>query len=282
MIRRYRLRNVVMLTLILTSAVHADLPSNTDNQPVTVTFKNGRRAKAYLDPRTDSVHLWLRFGTDRTRLTRLVDWDDVTIVRHDGEVISRDDAPLSARTDTKAPSSATRPSDLKRESFTALSHTSPAEFKEPRTRSVRFDTTIANWDEDVEVDGLMIQVVPVSASGQPATFRGQMHVELWAMRRVEQDSSPHSTGRTLEILSRWSVPIHVGREDPQPWIKLPFQTRHPEFDANWSSIGLVHVQLSCRATVSFIIRSMAFEFAPLHPFAIHCKFKPASDFFLPS
>ena len=102
---------------------------------------------------------------------------------------------------------------------------------------------ISNWDEDVETDGLMVDLTAYSAARTETSIRGQLQVELWAMRRIEQDSAPHGRGRSIEILQRWSVPVAVDAFSSPSRVKLPFQARHPEFDVSWSSFGLVHLEL---------------------------------------
>jgi hypothetical protein len=113
-----------------------------------------------------------------------------------------------------------------------------------RVASVAFEVGAANWDADVELDGLLIRPFPQDAFGEPRAFRGMLHAELWSMRRIEQDSMPISGGRWHEIVESWSVPVCIDSPDVgDGWVRLPFQSRHPEFDTTWSPVGLVHLTL---------------------------------------
>jgi hypothetical protein len=241
---------LLALTLLLVSIVPAtaDVSPNDGLARVAVVFRNGRRAPAAIDPRTDLNRLWLQFGRNGARITRSFSWDEVTLYQPNGQALSRDDAFELARAAAKrstdlTTSNTTRTVKLNSNPVHDVYRSPREDSADSRARFIRFDAMISNWDNDVEMDGLMVQVVPSTATGLQTTIRGQLNVELWSMRRIEQDSAPHLRGRALEILQRWSVPIVVAATDSPVWLKLPFQTRHPEFDFNWSPIGLVHVEL---------------------------------------
>jgi hypothetical protein len=274
------------LVLFLTtcaSSLHADAAEPNPTPRVTVVFKNGRRTNAAIDSRTDSHRLWLRFGSETAHITRTFDWEEVELFRLSGEALSRADA-LSWAQQT-APDPAIRNATILRKSILPSVHVSgdAVDGRQPpipdeRTRYVRFDAGISNWDNDVEMDGLLLQVSPFSSSGQPTAIRGQLNVELWAMRRIDQDSAPHGRGRSLEVLQRWFVPVTTDAAGPGNWLKLPFQARHPEFDTNWSSIGLVHVQLVAPGHGVFHHSIDAVRIRPYAPFRDAVQFQTGERF----
>jgi hypothetical protein len=114
----------------------------------------------------------------------------------------------------------------------------------PAVASVRFDAHIANWDADVEADGLVVQVVPVDAYGQVVPVRGTLEVELFGVRHIAFQDAPRKRGRSYGRLGRWTqllVPEYIHSDGG--WFKLPFQAAQPEFDPRIGYKGLVHVTL---------------------------------------
>jgi hypothetical protein len=110
--------------------------------------------------------------------------------------------------------------------------------------SVTFDARLANWDGDVETDGLILDVLPISEDGYLLPARGMVEVELLAPQHRMFHHAPLSGGDTLERVERWTQTVAL--EDftaSGARLKLPFGAVHPEFDWDWTPVGLVHVRL---------------------------------------
>jgi hypothetical protein len=217
---------------------------------LTVDLDSGRKVRAQLDPRTNVDHLWLRFGTADLVVQRGFDWHSVAGV-HEGDrsLSQRDLIQLAeaARLPPTAPAVNTRqrivvptsssPSD-------ATPRTIPQEpLATPRVAAVTFDAMLGNWDEDVTTDGLYVQITATDSWGEPVTMRGVLNLELYSMRRIDQDSAPHGRGRHIGLLEKWSTTVECEPGDPHTWVRLPFQAIHPEFDVDWAPYGLAHIQL---------------------------------------
>jgi len=114
----------------------------------------------------------------------------------------------------------------------------------PRLASVHFDAHIANWDADVEADGLAVQVIPLDAAGGILPVKGHLEAELHTRREIAFDEAPRKRGRRIDRIGRWSAQVlpHQVRAGGV-WLKLPFQADHPEFDTDLGASGLVHVKL---------------------------------------
>lgn len=242
--------NIPVATTLLLMSWVAGLGSVAAAERMTVVFKTGRSVKVQLDPRTDEAKLWLEFGSGRTHVTRSVGWDEVASIYSGDQTLSPEAVRQMAQTQIVHPEKGARspmPLSENPRPDTNDSRNDPLPtwnvMTRPRLQAVRFDAVLANWDADVEMDGLLVQVQPLSWIGQPMNVCGILNVELWSMKRIQQDSAPHSRGRSLEVVGRWSTSIRTSSDDTDPWIQLPFQARHPEFDFNWSSMGLVHLEL---------------------------------------
>jgi hypothetical protein len=211
-------------------------------------LKSGRQLQARPDARTDSEQLSLRFGTDRTKVVRQIRWEDVESVARRGQKLSFEEVRGLSR----------EPPDEGERSFASPGAASagrvaeiiPHEYVQtdfrpalPRVQSVQFDAFLSNWDAGVETDGLVVQVWPLDGYGNYVPVRGVLQAELWAMRRTRQSAAPSSGGRLVEQVANSSIPFCATSSADPPWLQLPFQARHPEFDNNWSPFGLLQFSL---------------------------------------
>jgi hypothetical protein len=117
----------------------------------------------------------------------------------------------------------------------------------PRVAMVAFDAAIANWDADVETDGVLIDVAPVDINRRVVPVSGTVEVELFAPQRRTLDLAPQSGGDTLEVVERWTRAITPADFGPSGVrLRLPFGAITPELQPNWTAwhYGLVHVRLS--------------------------------------
>ncbi|OHB71112.1 MAG: hypothetical protein A2V70_04065 [Planctomycetes bacterium RBG_13_63_9] len=141
---------------------------------------------------------------------------------------------------TEAPESESRrttasePSELR-----STSHQGKREPPHRKVQSLRIEAALANWDGDVEVDGLEIRVCPLAADGTIVPADGMLSVRLIG-RRVRGRAGD---GIFVE-LDRWSRRIRAS--DCDSWgvvYRLAFRRIHPEFDLDFAVEGLVHGQL---------------------------------------
>jgi hypothetical protein len=112
---------------------------------------------------------------------------------------------------------------------------------------VAFDAGLANWDGDVESDGLLVEVAPLDAGGALAVVSGTVEVELFMPQRRTLDLAPLSGGDTLELVERWTRAISPADFGPGGVrLNLPFGAINPELRPEWaaSHYGLVHVRLA--------------------------------------
>ena len=109
------------------------------------------------------------------------------------------------------------------------------------------DPYIANWDADVETDGLVVEVAPLDAYGTLVPASGTLEVELFAPQRRVFHHAPLSGGDTLELVERWTRALNAVDFGPRGvQVRLPYGAIHPELRPDWmaSWYGLVHVRLT--------------------------------------
>lgn len=225
------------------------------SQPVTVELISGRSFTASVDARTDDAQLWLRWGVDSARLLRPIQWDRIREARVGQQTLTG--AEFRRLVEASRPAVIPLPPEVlpgrivsKGEGYPAgeaAGETPSAERARPapdgrRVQSLTIDVGLARWDADAEVDGLVVDICPLDATGRVVPVDGTLEVEL--------------------IVQRWGVIKH-----PQPfaqrgrWIKrvrsedfgpsgaryrLSFDAvgLHPEFESKLGPFGAVCAELS--------------------------------------
>lgn len=231
-------------------------------QTVTVMVTSGRSFTGRVDPRTDEAELWLRWSRGTMAILRRIDWERVVQAQVGGDTVpgaelfkavapKKEIVPVGEPVETPPPkvfrvhsNGSAAPSGTKapRSAFRseAVAATGADRRAAPRVRSLDIDAWVANWDDDVEVDGLVVEVRPLDAAGATVPVQGTLHMTLIGWH----------TGRTRSRqpavrLGRWTQLVHP--DEPGSSIaryRLPFQSVHPEFDLKWWSFGTVHAKLS--------------------------------------
>ena len=230
---------------------------------VTVEPVEGRSFTAKVDRRTDDWQLWLRWSRGSAHLLRPIRWDRIRRVHVGQETLTGEQfrrrveaarpevIPLPPegpprRIDVKG---AEYPGDAK-----AAAPTREAPGREPaarpalaapearRVRSLAIDVAVANWDADVEVDGLIVDVYPLDGDGQVVPVYGTLEVDLTIQRWgvVKRPQPFIQRGRWTELVRT----RHFGPSGAR--YRLPFGAAgfHPEFDRCAAPYGAVHAQLS--------------------------------------
>ena len=210
---------------------------------VSLRLTDGTKLTAEVHPRTNEEHLWLRFGSDHTVILRAVAWEQISESSIGDEPVSAATLQqLAAEVESESelpPAPAPRPSteptyaDQARE-LLGFSR---------RVTSVDFDAHLANWDRDVEFDGIALRLFPLDTDGQLTSARGTLYVELVAARRQDFNQVPNARGQVPSRLGQWTVAVDASEVTENGiLVKLPFQSNQPEFDTTWAAHGLVHIR----------------------------------------
>jgi len=116
-----------------------------------------------------------------------------------------------------------------------------------RARGFHFEAYLANWDGDVEADGLMAIVRPFDADGRSISLSGTLAVELIGRHdSVSEGPTPFPT------IGRWTVRIERHQfVRGAVVVKLPLQSVHPQFDTWVATHGVLHARLTAAGHGSF-------------------------------
>jgi hypothetical protein len=233
--------------------------------PLTVELASGRRFTAEVDVRTDSHQLWLRWNSPSGYLLRPIDWPRVVRAELDGAtytgrelheavMLVRETYPISPPAPgiclVQPLATGVVPAECPHHH--GLNGIPPGPmpppppfvaahlFEPPRVRSLAIEARVANWDNDVEVDGILLDIYPLDGAGFVVPVRGTIEVEL-----IGEETNPSRSQQSFAEAGRWTE--QVSPIDFQAYgarYRLPFRQVHPEFDLRWAPKGLVHVRLS--------------------------------------
>jgi hypothetical protein len=117
----------------------------------------------------------------------------------------------------------------------------------PFVRAMRIDARLANWDGDVEDDGLELRVEPLGEFGEVVPVDGLLSVRLTGVRRRLERHRQY-----FSEIGHWAQRVRAADFGPDGAIyRLPFQVVHPEFDLDYGSSGQLHAQLGVTGQGSF-------------------------------
>ena len=222
-----------------------------------VQLASGRQFSGAIDGSSNAQQLVLQTAADGLTLRRSIQWERVTSATLDAQLLSlselkqlavetRERGTTGDRGQGKGPRRIEFPPMAAPLIAMAEAATQPVAIPLPPVATISFDAFIANWDGDVETDGLVVDLLPLDDYGQLIPASGVVEVELFAsQRRIRLNDAPLSGGDTFELLDRWSqavIPEQVGPNGVR--LRLPFGRIHPELNSDWLaySYGLVHVR----------------------------------------
>ncbi len=218
---------------------------------ISVEVASGRTFGGQLDARTDAVQLWLRSGRGSAVLLRPIQWDRVVQVHVAGQDLSGEEFQRivnKVKPEAPAPKQTTaRQNEIvikgstRSGGFLSVTGTPPRKPPaRPRVRSLAVEAVVANWDADVEVDGLLVYVYPLDGTGAVVPARGTLQFDLTGQR-----DSVFRRWQLFSTLGRWSRRVRVEDFGVDGAVyRLPFQGVHPEFDLTVAPRGALHARLS--------------------------------------
>jgi len=206
--------------------------------PITIEIEGGATFTGLVDTRTDERRLWLRFEEGSATAWRPFRWQRIVAATYEGRSVVTSDLPNLARRIQSSRQQVVVP----RRPVTAAGP--PAPRPAPPT-ALAIDASLANWDADVEADGLALELRLMDSEGFATAANGTLEVELFAPRIRKYHEAPQSRGYSVDLIERWSLPLAKEKfRDGQAHIRLPFGAIHPEFDRGVDAVGLVHVRLA--------------------------------------
>lgn len=255
-------------------------------ESISVEVASGRTFAGRLDARTDAAELWLRSGRGAAVLLRPIRWDRVVQIHVAGEDLSPEQfrrivaevkpAAAAGKETAVAKNLIVIKGSPKSGGFLSVTDVPPGEApKAPRVRSLAIDAAVANWDADVEVDGLLVHVYPLDEAGAAVPIRGMLQFDLTGQRPTRfRQWQPFTT------VGRWVRQVRPEDFGPRGAVyRLPFQNVHPEFDLTVAPYGSLHARLSVPGQGTFETTQSTVRIRPYSAVRDHLQLSTGRRFF---
>jgi hypothetical protein len=229
-------------------------------EPVSVSLDSGRVFNGLVDERTTADRFWLKSSQAGAAVLRPIQWNRIAEATVGEQRVDLDDfrsfaLQAAERLREMRPEQMPLEDDRVEEvpaPENRVQHTpglaalvSASERVQPTAvpgpvQSLYVDAYIANWDRDVEVDGIVVIVQPLDELGQIVRVGGTIEVDLIGQRhsRRGEPSEP------FPQIGRWSELATPSARGNGIELKLPYQGVHPEFDREIDPFGVVHVRMT--------------------------------------
>ena len=204
-------------------------------QQVRAVANDGRVLSGELDSRTDQQALWIRQSASSVVLAIALDWEQLAEATLDGQNATRSELQEQAAATPSAPSPVTVVEPL-----VPIVPQAPLPQRPPRLRSVEIvDACLANFDRNVEPDGLLLTIAPLDEQRRAIAVRGSLAVRLFGQRRA--NTQPAATFGDLE---HWTLPVRPGDfVDGLATYELRFRGTAPEWEFDLLPDALLSVEL---------------------------------------
>ena len=275
MSRLYRFIRCCTLMLL---GLHLLLSAGMGAELATVHLASGRSLTGEVDSRSNDSQLWLRFVQERTMIVRRIDWDRVADVQIGDSAMSVDELrtqlaklgsepPKAFRFEERYAFNAKETQIVHEIGGPARLSTArgfiPRQHRDPLApvRTIAIDAYVANWDADVEVDGIALYVYPLDGHGMLTPTGGSLEVTL-----VGHYSAGYTSPGQFQRIGRWARSVRPANVGADGFLfRLPFQAVHPEFERELSKTGLLHVRLSVPGHGVFEASEAALRVRPYSP-----------------
>jgi hypothetical protein len=240
---------VLTIGWLAASCVCPSAMLSAEEPQVVIRTSSGRTFSGALDGRSSAKQAVIRTQVEGITLWRSIHWEAIVSSTVDSKEVG-----LAALQKTAIESKVERRPVSRKIEMRADLPANPRLDDEPhdaspppRVQTIGFDAYVANWDADVETDGLEIDIAPLDADRRVLPVQGTLEVELFVPERRKLELAPLSGGDTLELVERWTRALTP--DDFRTGVarfRLPFGAITPELRPNWtaSHYGLVHVRLA--------------------------------------
>jgi hypothetical protein len=214
-------------------------------QEVSVALVSGRTVAGNVDDHSDDQYLWLRKSESNIEFISRFAWQEIA----SGTIGNQQMSASELQTWTKQNKSPSRTfaqlvSNAANQPDREVATSNPTNvLRQPVTLMIR--ASLGQWDEDVQTDGLEIELFPLDSLGQLCPVSG--HVQITLVIEDEKLNGGLSIPLQPEFkqLERRSFTVRNEQFASGPArFQLPFRQGHPEFDPRIAPTALVHARLS--------------------------------------
>jgi len=209
--------------------------------------QDGRVFTGEVDAETDENLLWLRLTAPSIVVKTPIRWNIIVRVSHaDRQLSAAEFRPVAETLKSEVPADIFAQKAADRAATPRIESNRGQTARPRRVQSIRIEAVAANWDADVEIDGLEVRVIPLTADGAVLPVEGVLSVQLIGSSHVKY-------GQTFPEIGRWNRRVRIADYDDfrGALYRLPFQAVNPEFDLEFGWYGIVHARLGVSGHGSF-------------------------------
>lgn len=251
------------------------IASSQGAESIRVKLASGRTFEGFVDTRTDTERLWLRFEGEATLLYRPISWDRIEAVEHQGrdlsvEQLKRDSAQLKSKGNLNVPEEAQQ-TEPRRDAIETDAEAAQQMLAAPEpVRSLDIDASIANWDNDYEVDGIRVYLYPLDGFGGVVPTRGTVQVKLVGVRPASLPARySFPRGEPFPTLGTWTKQLSEATFGPNgAVIDLPFTSHYPSKELDLGAYGTVVARLVIPGRGVFEARADVVRIRPYQPIVV--------------
>lgn len=260
---------VLLLSVIILSQcvmTHAD--------DLQIIRNNGHLVSGDLDSKTNQQKLWIQKRTPKILLSSSFDWNDVQEIVYQGEKTSPEELLKKKPQVSKAAQQREMlqfwflSDHLRREPDQVKYLLHPTQTTHVSSvKSVQFDAYVANWDSDVEADGLIVHIRPIDAHGRVVAVNGQVDFKLIGQRFNRGVWRHRSDEIAFPQLESWSQ--QISKKDFGPdgaAVKLIFRKLRPEKNIHLAPVALLTGSLGVSGVGKFHASVPEVDIRPLSIF----------------
>lgn len=251
----YFLRFILPFGVLALASTVLPLSARGAGGPVIVELTDGDCVEAALDARTDGSRLWLTTNLASGSLSQSIPWEHVHEVEIAGQnfegrlvriaVETIRDAEASPKVEPASPHRTLLDGEtLKSEgrpwqSNARLPDVSPRSHRAPRVEAMTVSARLANWDQDLAVDGLVVELRTYDSDGARIACNGNVTFALQTWKSSGRDDG---VGMHSE---RWTRAVRgADFESGSVHFRLPFRVIEPQDSSDWCPHGALHVRMA--------------------------------------
>lgn len=234
-----------VLVLPCLSAVRGDEP--VAPAQLSVQLVGGRTVQGVVDARTNDQQLWLRATSGTAYVQRGIVWGRVEKADYQEKSLTREELQEMAATLATAPPQAVsgkRPKGERSQPLDGEGSQAESPLRAAKLVTISCSAWLANWDSDVEPDGIVLEVRGLDERGSLVEVQGAIEATLWSPVKRAFHERPATAGVILERVESWRSTSEQGaRRDDALQVKLPFGSVHPDFQSAVGSYGALQVKV---------------------------------------
>jgi len=241
---------------------------------IVVHLLDGRTASGGLDSATDATRLWVNTSEEGIALRSGFQWSEIRLVVHDSTQRS---AGEFRKLVGELPASKPALMDDLNPPLAAGSHragaeasrVTPASFTpEPPVpvRSLRVRAWAANWDDDPELDGVLVEVTPLGPHGEFVAVDGHLGMTLIGEHSRTHPEEPRTFRRRYPEIARGAESVRAEHFLDGPAVyKLPYRNLFPEAHLDLFPQGVLTATLGVSGQGNFTASTDALALVPASP-----------------